>query len=84
MDDVQPLTRMSDIEDLIDNVLSWWDDEEMSWMGSAEDIKQGILEDLPGHKVEVSLSDRSVYYQVMGPIVNVSCSHTIEEDGSFA
>jgi hypothetical protein len=78
-EDVEPIMDPADIESLIDTVISWWDDDDMDWMGTEDDIKASIEEDFPGHRARVRIDGNSITYEVTGPRVNIDLTNTITE-----
>lgn len=73
------LTQEEHGETILDIMVSWWDEDE-GWLGDSEDIEASLVEEFPGHRVRVVLTDESADLTVSGPFVNVSCYSNMRED----
>ncbi len=73
------LTQEEHGEAIMDIIVSWWDEDE-GWLGEFEDIEASLIEEFPGHRAKVTLTEESVELTVSGPFANISCYANMRED----
>ena len=67
-----------DIEVATDIVTSWWSPD--GWLGTEDEIAESILDDFPGHRVNVTIDGNSITYSIRGRRLDFDCHQVITED----
>lgn len=68
-----------EVEVLTDIAMSWWDPDE-GWLGTADEIRQSMLEDFPDHMIEVELEEKTISYHIKGKRLDFYCVQKLIED----
>lgn len=72
--------QKDDIELITDIVISWWDIDSGTWLGTADEIKESMLDEFSNHRININLEESSISYMIKGRRVDFYCVQSFTEE----